>query len=68
MKYLTSYGGVWQLSERNYKRLIKDAASGREWDVNKYGKQVCNQIINITDMDVEQARLLLVELSEEVQP
>lgn len=68
MKYLESYGAVWQLSNRNYKRLLTDAVSGKMWNVTDYGKQVCNQMVNVTDMDMEQARLLLVELNEEVQP
>lgn len=41
MKYLESYGAVWQLSDRSYKRLLTDAASGKMCDVTDYGKQVC---------------------------
>jgi hypothetical protein len=65
MKYVDSYGAVWRLSDRAYKRFLRDVAAGKTWDINDYGKLHCSVSQNITDIDREQATSLLKALEED---
>ena len=59
MKYLESYVMVWKLTDRAYKRFLRDVAAGKPWDVNDYGKMFHTIDQNITDFDADQAKGLL---------
>lgn len=58
MRYLTSYGRIWRVTERNYKRFLKDVADGKLWDLDDYGKPI-GDAISVTDIDCEQAEDML---------
>ena len=60
MKYVSCYGGVWKLSDRSYRRFLRNAAAGKEWSLNDYGKMVAPHVdVNVTDMTAEDAKQLL---------
>lgn len=59
MKYINVMGGVWRLSNRAYRRLLRDAAAGEEWDADDYGKRICPYAEQFTDLTPEQAKAML---------
>lgn len=62
VKLLSSYGGVWKLSNAAYKRFLKAVIDGKEWDLNVYGKFL-GHVESVTDITAEQAQELLDEVS-----
>lgn len=62
MKYVTCMDAIWRLSDAAYKRLLKSAAQGNNWDLDDYGKCICDYLIRVTDMDADEAKQRLEEL------
>lgn len=60
MQFVSCYGGIWRLSDRAFKRFLKNAAAGQPWNLNDYGKMVVPQTdMNATDLTAEQAQEIL---------
>lgn len=59
MKLVTCMGGVWKLSDRNYKRYLRQVASGKEWNLNDFGRNLGFIDLNVTDIEPEAAQDLL---------
>lgn len=59
MKYLDCFGGVWKLSERSYRRFLRNAAEGKDWNLNDYGRMIAANTIHVTDLTAEMARELI---------
>lgn len=48
MKYLTSYGSLWKITESQYKKLRRDNKKGKPWNLDDYGRQI-GEVENVTD-------------------
>lgn len=59
MKMVTCMGGIWKLSDRAYRRFLKDLAAGKESDLNDYGKMVGSDAIDVTDLTADGAKEIL---------
>lgn len=58
--YVSNMGGVWRLSRRAYRRLMRAIADGESFDLDTYGKMVVTSIDNdVTDMEPDEARAVL---------
>lgn len=64
MKYATNMGGVWRLSDRSYRRLLRAIANDEEFDLDKLGKLVAEDPTDVTDMDAGEAKSILESLKE----
>ena len=49
VKYLICFGGLWRVTEKDYRRLQSDARIGAGWNLDDYGVQVASEVINVTD-------------------
>lgn len=67
MRYLTSYGAMWRVSERNYRKLLSDVLKGKDWHLDDYGKRICDATINVTDLDRSNVDEFLHEFRREPQ-
>lgn len=64
MKYVTCFGGVYRLSDANYKRALRQISQCGSCDLDQLGaKTVCVTAVDITDMTEEEA----AELSDEIK-
>ncbi len=61
MRYVTCMGELWRLSERAYRRMLKDTVDGCAADLSGYGKRL-GLVKNVTDLNAEEAEYLLREL------
>ena len=65
MKYLQTYGGIWKLTNANYKRYLNDVIDGKMWDLDDYGKHIFDITANVTDLEPINAVSLLDALERE---
>lgn len=53
MKHIMTMGGIWRLSERNYRKLLRDIKTGHDIDLDQYGKLIITDPINLADLQQE---------------
>jgi hypothetical protein len=63
MRYLSVMGYLYKVSERNYKRYLREVASQADPDLANFGKQL-GEVVNVTDLEAEEAALQLQALKE----
>ena len=58
MKYVTCFGAVYRISERNYLRLLRAVAAGEGADLDKHGARPVGFTIHrdVTDITEEEAQ------------
>lgn len=61
---VTNFGMTWKLTRASYIKLLRLAATGRAYDLDKFGKQV-GPTVRIIDMDTEEAKETLNRLLSE---
>jgi hypothetical protein len=59
MKIVSCYGGLWRLSDKRYVKLLTDAAAGKAFYLDTYGKQFGQIDLNVMDLDERLAKELL---------
>jgi hypothetical protein len=57
--YAECYGGIWKFSQRNWRNMLRQVALGLEVNYDDYGTMICGNVEQITDLDQEQAEILL---------
>lgn len=58
--FVSSMDELWRMSERGWRAYLRDVVDGVETDLQKHGaSRVGTLRASVTDMDEEQARLLL---------
>lgn len=55
MRFVSYYGDVYRLSDRNYRKLLRLIKDEQEFNLNAMGKRVAENIMSVTDMTAEQA-------------
>jgi hypothetical protein len=50
VRYVQADGGIWRISERNYKRLFYDIRAGRDVILDKYGKCIITHWVDLSDL------------------
>ena len=61
MKYVTCYGGLWRLTNKQYKAMLTDIMAGPGIDLDHYGKNIGIIEVDVTDLTSEEARGYLQE-------
>lgn len=61
MRYVTCMGGLWRLSERSYRRMLKDVVKGCVEELDTYGKRL-GDAENVTDLHADEAEDILRDL------
>ena len=61
-RVLVTMGYAYRVSERNYKRFLKDVAAGKDWNLEDYGKEVGSRTEQVTDITAEEAQAKLDDL------
>lgn len=63
MKYVTCMGAVYKLSDRAYKKALRELADGKGVDLDLMGNCIVEKIeCDVTDMDREEAQMFLDDL------
>ena len=62
MKYAICMGGLFKFTDSEYKRFLKEAATGGAWDLEAFGEMVDVNVPNVTDLSEEGAKELLKKL------
>lgn len=57
-------GGVWRLSDRAYKKVLKQIVNNEDFDLDKEGKFIGDFAKDVTDMDAEEAQMILDDLKD----
>ena len=55
MKYVTCFGGLWRLSNKNYRNLLLDIKAEKEFNLDNYGKNIGIIEVNVSDITPEEA-------------
>lgn len=50
MKYVQLNGGIWQITDREYRQLLQAIAFGWEINLNRYGKLITTELVNYEDL------------------
>lgn len=62
MKLVPQYGGLWKLSERRWRRLLKSIIKGEGYDLDDLGVKLNAEIVEAPlDMTQDRAKELLEE-------
>jgi hypothetical protein len=64
MQLVSCMGGLWSLSNVDYKRLLNDIARGKEYDLVRYGKFLGYDLVNVTDMGQREAKERLRDMKK----
>ena len=63
MKFIQCMGAIYQLSNANYKKVMKSIASDNIFNLNSVGKMVISKIdADVTDMEPDEAQDILDDL------
>lgn len=62
MRFVSSFGEVWRVSEKKYRSLFCQLAQGKSVDMREYGRLVCRIDRDITRFDQGDAADVLREL------
>ena len=56
MKYLSSYSAIWKLTDAKYKAFLQAVAETKEdWYLDDFGKRICDDHLNVTDITSKEA-------------
>lgn len=50
MKHLQFMGAVWRVSDRNYRKLVRDITADADIDLDRYGKMMVTDFENFEDL------------------
>ena len=50
MQYVTTMGAVWRLSEKNFRKLIRDIKADGDIDLDRYGKMITGDLQELRDL------------------
>lgn len=62
--YVPCMGSIWRLTRVRYVKLLSDAAAGKEWDLDRYGRRLGQTVESVTDLDELGAQARLEDLPE----
>jgi len=56
MKYVTTMGAVWRMSERNFRKLAKEIrdTNGCVENMDAYGKMIINRLYTVSEIGGEE--------------
>ena len=63
MRLVTTYGEVWKLTERAYKKMLQEFVTTGTWDLHKHGKTIGVIEQSMPDFTVEEAQGALDNLA-----
>jgi predicted SpoU family rRNA methylase len=73
MKFVMQMGGIWSLTNRQYRHLVEYiAAGGKDVHLYRYGTHLGNVNLNVTDLErdnvADQCRQIVSDFHRQPQP
>jgi hypothetical protein len=50
MRYIQCQGGIWRVTEANYKILCDDIRNNKDVDLDNYGRMVVSNLVDLEDL------------------
>lgn len=63
MVLVVSYGAVYRVTDRNYKKLLEGVAAGEGYDVDRLGNNLGTYTVDLSDLTASEAQDLLEEMA-----